>query len=391
MSKNIEELMQKRWVRILIALIIPALFLIIGFLTISDYGITWDEPLHFMRGEAYFHYFLTGKKDYSDLSTRNIYQSAGCGNFKYWMKFAHRHPPLNGILSSLSVEIFYKRLGILGNIDAHHSIILILGALCILAVYLFASEAYGRLAGLVAALSLSLYPFFLVACHNKIKAGPETAFFTLTVWSLWKGLKDRNWKWVLTSSLFCGFALATKFNIIFLPFIVLPWFLTLLRSRLIGKERLFSPSLLVSFFLYPLLPLVILYACWPWLWPAPLQRLLEVVTYYKTVGTYRGEGWDMIVLGRAIFRTPFPVLLLSSIGIGYALTHFWKEKNKTSLLVLLWLLVPIIRAIAPGMTVYGSIHRLAEYIPPLCILAGVGAKILFLRLRSFLATRGLIK
>lgn len=296
MRKNIEELMQKRWVKVLIALIIPALFLIIGFLTISDYGITTDEPIHFMRGEAYFHYFLTGNKDYSDLpafereeyhhisgiketlqerrQSRNIYQNDGFG-FSRWMKTSAGHPPLSDILSSLAVEIFYRRLGILGNVDAHHSIIIILGALCILAVYLFASEAYGRLAGIVAAVSLSLYPFFLVACHNKIKAGPETAFFTLTIWSLWKGLKDRSWKWLLISGLFCGFALGTKFNIIFLPFIVLPWFLTLLVCWFIRKERVFSPSLLVSIFLYPLLPLVILYACWPSLWSAPVHRFFR--------------------------------------------------------------------------------------------------------------------
>lgn len=405
--------MQKKWVRILIALIIPALFLVIGFFTISDYGITNDEPVHFLRGEAFFHYFVTGKKDYSDLpapvTTGDAHHLSGIKKslqerqqsmnvwqhdnhpFEYWMKTAPGgHPPLNDILSALTVEIFYKRLGVLGNVDAHHSIIIISGALCVLAVYLFASEAYGRLAGLVAALSLSLYPFFLVACHNRIKGGMEVAFFTLTIWSFWKGLKDRNWKWVLTSSLFCGFALGTKFNIVFAPFIVLPWLLAFLRSRFIRKERVFSPSLLFSLFLYPLISLFILYACWPWLWPAPVHRLLEVVGYYKKIGTKSG-GWDMAVLSQAIFRTPFLVLLLSSIGIGYALTHFWKEKNKTSLLVLLWLLVPIIRGIAPGMTVYGELNQIVEYISPLCILAGVGAKILFLRLRSLLTTRGLIK
>ncbi len=362
-------------VKVFLALIIPVLFLVIGFLTISDYGITWDEPVHFMRGEAFFHYFVTGKKDYSDLSAKNIFQDVNYP-FEFWIKSGGGHPPFNGLLSSLTVEIFYKRLGVLANVDAHHSIIIILGALCILAVYLFASEAYGRLAGLVAALSLSLYPFFLVACHNQIKMGPEIAFFTLTVWSLWKGLKDRNWKWVLTSSLFCGFALGTKFNVIFLPFIILPWFLILLKSRLIRQERVFAPAFLASLFLYPFLSFFILYACWPWLWPAPFPRFLEVVGYYKTIGTTSIKHWDMIVLSRAIFRTPFLVLLLSSAGIGYALTHFWKEKNKTSLLVLLWLFVPLIRGIAPGMTIYGDLYQISEYIPPLCILAGLGAKVL---------------
>lgn len=401
--------MHKKWLRVLIALIIPVLFLVIGFLTISDYGITWDETAHFMRGEAYFHYFTTGKKDYSDLPDfneeeylhvsgikksfqerqqfRNIYQNDGF-DFSFWKdRVEAGHPPLNDIISSLTVEIFYKRLGVLGNVEAHHSIIIILGAFCILTVYLFGSEAYGKLAGLIAALSLSLYPYFLVASHNEVKTGPEMAFFTLTVWSLWKGLKDRNWKWVLISSFFCGCALGTKFNIVFLPFIILPWLLVFLKSLLLRKEKLFSPPFLISLLLYPLIAFFILYASWPWLWTDPFRRFLEVVGYYKTIGT-TGSGikhWDMILLYRVIFRTPLPVLFLGITGIGYALTHFWKEKNKTSLLVLLWLLVPIMRGIAPGMTVYGDTRQIAEYIPPLCILAGIGAEVLFLRLRSFLS------
>src|SRR4030042_5959966 len=192
----------RRWVRVLVALFIPVLFLVVGFLTISDYGITWDESVHFMRGEAFFHYFVTGKKDYSDLSgPKNIWQNDGF-DFNYWVDNSRPerggHPPLNDLLSSLTVEIFYKKLGVLGNVEAHHSIIIILGAVCILVVYLFASEAYGKLAGLVAALSFFFYPYFLVVSHNEIKTGPEIAFFTLTVWSLWKGLKDQNWKWILT-------------------------------------------------------------------------------------------------------------------------------------------------------------------------------------------------
>jgi len=53
---------------ILLILFIPLLFLIIGTAVLKDYGFNWDEPLHFMRGQAYLHFLLTGEKDYSSLS-----------------------------------------------------------------------------------------------------------------------------------------------------------------------------------------------------------------------------------------------------------------------------------------------------------------------------------
>ena len=52
-----------------LSLIIPLVFLIGGIVTLSDYGFNSDEPFHFYRGQAYLHFFLTGKKDYQDLKS----------------------------------------------------------------------------------------------------------------------------------------------------------------------------------------------------------------------------------------------------------------------------------------------------------------------------------
>ena len=47
--------------------LIPLAYAVIAFATIGHYGVSFDEPPHFRRGQAYLHFFLTGKKDYSNI------------------------------------------------------------------------------------------------------------------------------------------------------------------------------------------------------------------------------------------------------------------------------------------------------------------------------------
>ena len=132
--------------------VVPLLFLIIGFLTLSDYGINWDEPFHFLRGQAYLNFFFTGKKDYSSLSPypkvkgilpdsqkgkvheelakefypkgflnewRSYYQDDSY-TFDDIIKLENGHPPINGIIASFTNYVFFQRLHILGDIESYH-------------------------------------------------------------------------------------------------------------------------------------------------------------------------------------------------------------------------------------------------------------------------------
>jgi hypothetical protein len=66
------------------------------------------------------------------------------------------------------------------------------------------------------------------------------------------------------------------------------------------------------------------------------------------------------------------VLILSIIGTFFAIKKITKEKYSLSLLVILWLLVPIIRVTWPGTVIYGGIRQIMEYIPAISILSGLG-------------------
>lgn len=350
-----------------ILLLIPFLFLIIALLTIGDYNVNWDEPEHFMRGQAYVRYILTGQKNYTFLSTprRSIYQSDSL-NGEYFLQNDYGHPPLNGILASVSNIIFYQKLGWVGDIEAYHLFIILLSTLLIYIVGLWATQEYGLLAGIVASCVLALSPLFIAESHNNIKDPVETALFTLAIYTLYRALTKRRLSWLVASAIFAGMAFGTKFNVIFLPLIVLPW--VILQSPRILK---LPGAFWITFLLYPAITLGIFYASWPRLW-GNLAPLFKTLTYYKDIGT-GSTGPNLYALQWIVYTTPPVVLLLVGLGIAGV---FWTRKqshNKPSVLWLLWLFIPVLRVSLPGTSIYGGTRQIMEYLPALALLAGLGA------------------
>jgi len=388
-----------------IAFFISVLFLIVGFLTLPHYGINWDEPVHFMRGQAYLHYFLTGKKDYSDLSNfksyyqkpdaiffnpvgisknqvsrRSIYQSNGyTANSLLTSYDDYGHPPLGGELAASFNYIFFQKLGFVGDIDSHHLFVVFAASVLVGSVFLWLATEYGILAGVVSALSLALYPLFLGESHFNVKDIPETVFYSLTILIFYKSVKYRNSKLIFVSAIFCGLALATKYNIAFASIILAIWLVTYIPSFR-TKLKSFS-HLILPIVLYIPIAFSVLVASWPLMWPSPFQAFVKSIGFYRGIGT--GGGFDARYLSIfgintypaqwILFTTPLVILFFSFFGIFYALRFGFKEKHKTSLLILVWFLVPILRVTVPGASIYGGIRQIMEYIPAMAILSGIGA------------------
>lgn len=368
-------------------------FLVLGVATLGDYGINWDEPVHFMRGQAYLRFFLTGKKNYDDLPKlkihftknsrrvakfspdfeddsqfrRSLYQSDSW-NGEWFFKNDTPHPPLNDILAAFTNFIFYQKLGVLGDIEAYHLFEVLMAAVLVLVVAFWAKETYGVWAGLVAGLALALTPFFWAESHYNVKDPIEACFFTLTLYGFYKAVKKRSTRWLILTAIFFGLALATKLNIIFVLLIFLLWLLA--RGDL---KKLPGSFWLVSF-LAPLIVLAIFFLSWPYLWQKPIQGLVEVWQYYHSIGIESGTGFDFYPLKAIFFTTPLPTLFLGTLGVLTAVLLFKKEKEKTSFLWFLWFLVPIARVIVPGTVIYGGLRQIMEYLPAMALLAGLGAE-----------------
>lgn len=394
-----------------IAISISLLFFIIGLFVLPHYGINWDEPLHFSRGQAILHYFLAGKKDYKDLSpykkytqkddtilfepvdvkksevvSRSAYQD-NQQNYTYFLK-DYGHPPLSDIFSSAFNIVLFQKFRLVNDIDSYHVYSLFLAAILIGIVFWWISKYYGKLAGLIASLSLSLYPLFLGESHFNIKDVPETVFYSLTLISFYEGFVKKKVLCILLSSMFLAFAFATKFNALFIPFTVIPWSLIYLFTNKKIKQYLkFS----LWFIFFPVLAFSVLYLTWPFLWKAPIERFLDVVGYYKGIGI--NIGFDMryltyfkinsYALQWILFSTPLVTLLLAFFGVTYFFTKGIREKKKLSLLIFIWFIFPIARVSAPNAGIYGGVRHIMEFVPAMAMLAGIGGSYLVTLLEDF--------
>jgi hypothetical protein len=384
-----------------IAFLIGIIFFVAGLLTLTHYGINWDTINHLPRGQTYLHYFLTGRKDYGDLQpfrfywqdprslvpssgafTRSMYQNSET-NFNFYMQYdGYGHPPLSDILSSVFNRILFGKLRLINDVDSYRVYGILLAAVLVGFIFWWVSKYYGKFAGFVASASLALYPLFWSEMHfNTEKDVPETVLWTFFMFSVWKGVSSKKIRWIIASGVIFGWALGTKFNILFSVFAVVPWvvfYIFLNREKIISKINI---KILVAAVAALVIGLIIFVITWPYLWSDPLGKIVTVIKFYKDIGTtpkpdlrFVGPlGTSTYPIQWIMFTTPPLILILSLVGIFVALKRTNIEKNKLSLLILIWFMVPIARVTWHGAVVYGGIRQIMEYLPAMAMLAGIGA------------------
>ena len=378
-------------------------------MTLTHYGINWDTINHLPRGQAYLNYFLTGSKDYSNLTEespefhwywqkpqslgidtnlpknevprRSMYQSYSVP-YTYFIKKDGGHPPLSDIISAGFNRVLFGRLRLVNDIDSYRVYGVLLASVLVALVYFWVSGAYGKVAGIVAALALSSYPLFWAESHfNTEKDIPEAAYWGILMYSVWRGIRERSWKWLVFSGVAFGFALGTKFNVLFSALIIIPWtiFELFLTKKRPSKKTIII--LIASAAAAILIGGVIFIGSWPYLWADPVSRIGQVVKFYKDIGTtstvdarFAGPfGISFYPILWILYTTPEVVLALFAVGMIVLIYRIIKKRDSTALLFVLWFLVPIGRVVWPGASIYGGVRQIMEYIPAMAIIAGVGA------------------
>ncbi len=378
-----------------ITFIIFLIYFAIQYITLSHYGINWDEERRDYRSQAYLHYFLTGKKNYSDLkeARKSFYQSSPNGlTFDYFTtQNIIGHPPIADIMEAFSNYIFYQKLGILSDTDSYHVFIIFTSSLLVAFTFLFVASEYTIFAGLVAAISLGLYPLFFGESHFNFKDPVETSLYALTTFAFLKGITKKSKSWILSSAVIGGFALGTKYNIFFAGVNVFLWICVLFWGRLKKMKWPFDREITMSFLVYPFISFGILYAFWPFLWQHPVKNLIQTFQYYAFWGygeqfqpqNYYIGGFNTYPGQWIFFTTPILVLILTFLGIIYTVKFGLKEKNKTSILIIIWFLATVGRVTLPKVGITNGVREIMEYIPAMAILAGIGGYYLIALVPSF--------
>lgn len=384
---------------IFISTLFSLIFLSTAVLTLPDYGVSWDSALHWRRGQAYLYYFLTGQANYDKLPHPNLQGTNGdpkkipfprrsfyqndFHNGEFFLKNDSGHPPLNGELAALSNYIFFQKLGLLDDISSHHLFNILASSLLVFVVVFFAAETFGTLAAVVSFLTLVTYPLFWAESHFNVKDPAEAAFFAGTLWAFYKSLNRGNVVWLISGFIFFALALGTKFNILFLPFILFPCILFRFGIRpanLVQSLKLVSKKYYVTLLAGPILVLGVFIGTWPFLWHNWPENIFKIFSFYKEIGIglrYQPEeffvfGFNTYPTQWILFTTPPLVLILSAIGLVSAWINR-KKYNCVTFLWLLWLLVPVARVTVPQTVIYGGVRQILEFLPAMVLLCGLGA------------------
>jgi hypothetical protein len=242
----------------------------------------------------------------------------------------------------------------------------------------------------VVALSTFLYPTLFGHGLSDSKDTAQASLFITSLYFLVRSVKSRSRKDLIIGSIVWGLGLATKFNAIYVPII---WGLWVQCKTLHAPWPIKKHLIRVSRFIMYHVSLVIAIGCttafaiWPYLWHVPLARIAEVVTYFTHVGRgyvffFAGVPYHSQV-GASYWWYPWasllvctPLQLLFFVAYGAYILMRRLRQHPDRLLLGIWIVIPILRAILPGAALYDQLRHFVETIPAFMLLAGVGLEAL---------------
>jgi 4-amino-4-deoxy-L-arabinose transferase-like glycosyltransferase len=182
---------------------------------------------------------------------------------------------------------------------------MIAGGLVLYVTYLFAAEAAGRAAGIVAALLQGALPRAFFDAHLAGFDAGATLVWVAVAYCYWRGLRSP--RWAVLTGIVWGLALLTKHNSWFLPVVFVVHYLWVAFDVLVrrpGGLALRARALPIPWpFLFMGIfgPAIFVYG-WPRLWFDTWARIDWYFTFHA-----RHDYYNIEYLGQTWFRPPFPI------------------------------------------------------------------------------------
>lgn len=192
-----------------------------------------------------------------------------------------------------------------------------------------------------------------------------TAMWVICVYAYWRGVKEK--KWMIFASIFLGMALATKINALFI-------YMSLLFFWIISPEK---KKLLIKSIPVFVIPPVLFFASWPWLWKDPIARFWEYFNFhmqhvflrtYYMGKVYLNVPWQY-TLTMVSLTIPLIILIFAVFGLFCV---FRKSFRRERIWILFNALFPIIIFSFPKTPRYDGIRLFMASFPFICIIFGMG-------------------
>ncbi len=384
----------KKYYDAIILLLILGVYSFSFLSTISDYGVSSDETLgKLYLGDKYFNLYTSFNSDFFNVKLDNIeiYKDKNHPNFHSMAWFADKNAEgiwgLGPTLSSFSKYIFFKYLKLLSPIEAHHISLLICMIFLLISIYLFTLKNFSRTHAIFSSLALASYPYLLANAHFNITDIPSVLFFSLTIITFFKGIKENEAKLLLISSIFCGLSLATKETAFLLPIIIFPWFVLVIIGRIFSRKPVINFKMLFSLYFYPIIATLIMLISWPYLMDNFPNNLIKTFVYLLNSDFSGENNWSLIPIITSINKTPLFLLIMFFIGLVVSFYRFiLNKKNESGVILLLffWLCIPILRESVPTASHSKNFNYWLEFLPPLLIISSIGASSIIFLINSLI-------
>ena len=384
--------------------------------TARSLGFSRDEGFYFGASSDYARWFGM----LVDSPTKAIER----GNIDAIWTNNHEHPSLMKSLFAISHMLFHDKWKLFADDSTAFRFpgMLMMG-LALWVTYMFATRAYSRRAGIVAAIALGLMPRVFYHAHLACFDVPIMAMWITCIYVYWRADKEGGLGWALLAGVVYGLTLETKHNAWMLPAVFLPHALVVhghTMSRWASRSsRVPIPTSLVAMATIGPAVFVLL---WPWLWNDTLPRIQEYVNFHVHHEYYNIEFLGQTYFGPPSPRSYMPVMIMATVptitlvlfAIGaldrgrVLLSRFslfvgqtfgrrlaWpkegqeapRDRQQTDLLVFLAIAVALGPFLLPRTPIFGGTKHWITAYPFLAMLAGRGFDLVWMRIELLLAKR----
>lgn len=347
------------------AVLLSLLFCGIVFVSLHDYGVTWDEGVYFRAADSYWQWL-------QNPSWKTIDDA--------W-KINSEHPPVVKILGGIGRHFFHEKLPALDLLPSYRVVLLIFVFLANYCLFRLAAELFGLPVAFITTLLFFFLPRIFFHAHLLAMDYAVMAVWVAALYAFWKGIKDPGWLWAVSFLLGLGLLLKINAFMIYIP-ILFSWFFLDRKPPPVPSEegRIAKKTNISQWFKKILIlfgiPPILFIAGWPWVWPQPFHRILDflsfhfhhppVYTYYLGMQTPLPPWHYPFVLTLA--TVPLITLIPFFIGLVWILirpsrVHGW---------VLFNALFPLVVIAFPSTPKYDGVRLFLPAFPFICLIAGMG-------------------
>jgi 4-amino-4-deoxy-L-arabinose transferase-like glycosyltransferase len=275
--------------------------------TARTIGFMRDEGVYFRAGTNYVNWWRSVFERGADALKQSAIDGPWGDN--------HEHPALMKTLFGISWWLFHETWHVFSDASTAFRFPAILTAgMAVWVTYLFGARAYGRLAGLVAGVSLALMPHVFFHAHLACFDVPIMAMWVLCVYVYWRAQARGGIGWAIACGIVYGLTLETKHNAWFLPAVFVPHAFFVHRRALwseLKAGRITIPSSLVSM---AILGPIVLVALWPYLWNDTVARIEWWFEFHMNHEYYNIEFLGKNYWGPPSPKSYVPVMIAATVS-----------------------------------------------------------------------------